>query len=118
LKTEILDIPYQTDVKILGLKFTKKVNVSANENWSTVTSRVRALAQDTYHRDLSLDRRIHFAHTYVLARLWYIAQIFPPPAEAYDSLTPQCHGSSGEGKSSGFPYPLFNVGDLMEDGTL
>jgi len=62
MKTQILYIPYQTDVNILGFKFTNKVNVAANENWSTVTSRVRVLVQDTYHRDLSLDRRRHFVH--------------------------------------------------------
>lgn len=64
-----MDIPYQTDVKILGFKFTNKINVDANENWSTVTSRVRALAQGTYHRDLSMERRIHFVHAHMLDRL-------------------------------------------------
>jgi len=58
MKTQLMDIPYQTDVKIIEVKFTNKVKFAANENWSTVTSRLRALAQDTYHRSLSLDRRI------------------------------------------------------------
>jgi len=38
---------------------------------------VRAAARDVYYRDLSLDRRIRFVHDYLLARIWYAAQIFP-----------------------------------------
>jgi len=84
--TQIMDIPYRTDVKILGFHFTNKVNTSVNETWPTVTTRVGALAQDTYYRDLSLDRRIHFVHEYLLAKIWYAAQIYPPPAECIRQL--------------------------------
>ena len=54
--------------------------------WSTVTSRVRALAEDTYYRDLSLDRQIRFVHNYLLAKIWYVAQICPPPADCIGQL--------------------------------
>ena len=84
--TRIMDIPYHTDVTILGFHFTNKVNISAHVTWSTVTTRVRALAQDTYYRDLSLDRRIRFVHDYLLAKIWYVAQIYPPPAECLRQL--------------------------------
>jgi hypothetical protein len=68
MATQIMDIPYHTDVKISGFHFRNKVNTSANETWSTFTTRVRALAQNTYYRDLSLDRRIHFVQDYQLAK--------------------------------------------------
>ena len=42
-----------------------------------MTSLVRASAQDAYYRDLSLDKRIRFVHDFLLARIWYVAQLFP-----------------------------------------
>jgi len=108
--TQIMDIPYRTDVKILGFHFTNKVNTSTNETWSTVTTRVHALAQDTYYRNLSLDRRIHFILDYLLAKIWYAAQVYPHRPNTFGRLTPWYHGSSGEGKYSGFPYPPSSVG--------
>jgi len=77
MTSQIMDIQNHTDVKILGFHFTNKVNTSAIETWSTVTTRVSALAQDTYYRDLSLDRRIHFVPDYLLAKIWFVAQIYP-----------------------------------------
>lgn len=75
--TRIMDIPNHTDVRILGFHFTNKLNTSAHVTWSMVTTRVLALAQDTYYRDLRLDRRISFIHDYLLAKIWYVAQIHP-----------------------------------------
>jgi len=74
---KIMDIPYNTGIKIVGFHFTDSVNVANKENWRNVTSLVRALAQDTYYRDLSLDKRIRFGHDFLLARIWYVAQLFP-----------------------------------------
>ena len=76
----IMDTPYHTDVTILGFHFTNNVTTSAHVTWSTVTTRVRALAQDTYNRDLSLDRRIRFVYDYLLAKIWYVPQIYPQPS--------------------------------------
>ena len=41
-----------------------KVNTSAHVNWSTVTTRVRALAQDTHYGGLSLDGYDSYTTTY------------------------------------------------------
>ena len=38
-----------------------------------VTTRVRALAQETYYRNLTLKKRIHFVHDYLLVKIWYVA---------------------------------------------
>jgi len=82
----IMDMPYGTDATILGLHFINNVNTSAHVTWSTVTTRVRALAQDTHYRGLSLDRRIRFVHVYLLAKIWYVALIYPPPADCLRQL--------------------------------
>jgi len=63
--------------QILRFHFTDRVSVANKENWCNVTSLIRASAQDAYYRDLSLDKRIRFVHDFLLARVWYIAQIFP-----------------------------------------
>jgi len=36
------------------------------------------MAQDMYNRDLSFDKRIGFTQEYLLAKMWYVTQIFPP----------------------------------------
>ena len=81
-----MDIVYHANVKILGFHFTNTVNTSAKETWSMVTTRLRALAQETYNRNLTLNKRIHFVHDYLLSKIWYVAQIFTPPAECVQHL--------------------------------
>jgi hypothetical protein len=70
--TKIMDIPYHTHVKIVGFQFTNTVNTSAKNTWSMVTTKVRALAQETYYRNLNLNKHIHFVHQYLLAKIWYV----------------------------------------------
>ena len=77
----IMDIPYCQKIKILGYHFSDKVNNASKETWSNTTSQVRAAAQNAYYRELSLDMRIKYVHDYLLARIWYVAHIFPIPAE-------------------------------------
>ena len=77
----ISNIPYSQTVKILGFKFSNRVNVAANMSWSIVSSRVRSAARETYYRDMNLAMRIKFVHVFLLARIWYVAQVFPPSAD-------------------------------------
>jgi len=76
-----MDIPYYNEIRILGFHFTNTVNDTARRSWSILTDRIGAQARDAYARELSLDRRIQFVHDYLLAKVWYVAQIFPPPDE-------------------------------------
>jgi len=66
---QIMDIPYHKDIKILRFQFTNIVNSAAIATWSSVIAWVLAAAQDTYYRDLSMDRRIRFVHDYLLAKI-------------------------------------------------
>ena len=75
----IMNIPYHSEAKILGFHIVSKVQDSANKSWSKTTARIRALAQEAYYRDMSFDKRIQFVHDYMLAKAWYIAQIYPLP---------------------------------------
>ena len=75
----IMVIPYHENVKILGIPFTSTTSQSALKRWSIVTDGIRAQAREAYHRELSLNKRIQFAHTYMLARVWFIAQVLLMP---------------------------------------
>ena len=59
---------------------------SAHKSWTITTARIRAQAQDAYCRDLSLDQSIQYVHDYLIARLWYVAQIHPPTDECVRQL--------------------------------
>ena len=39
---------------------------------------------DAYCRDLTLDERIKYINDYLLAKVWYIAQIYPHQTKACD----------------------------------
>jgi hypothetical protein len=81
-----MDIPYYNEVWILGFYVTSTVNASARRGWYTLKDRIRAQAPDAYARELSLDRRIQYVRDYLLAKVWYVAQIFPPPIECIQML--------------------------------
>jgi hypothetical protein len=81
ISTHIMGIPYHTAITILGVQMHNTVSQSANNSWSAVTGRIRAQACDAYSRDLALDQRILYVHNFLLARAWYIVQIFPRPEE-------------------------------------
>jgi len=51
MTTQIMDIPYHTDVKILGFHFTNKVNTFANVTWSCsryIVQRPEPRQKDTF----------------------------------------------------------------------
>ena len=75
----IMAIPYYENIKILGIHFTSTASQSALKSWSVVTDGLRVQAREACYRGLSLNKRIHFVHTYMLAREWFTAQIFPIP---------------------------------------
>jgi hypothetical protein len=72
-----MDIPYYTDIKFLGFTITSTVKQSAITSWSTVTGMIHTLAREAYCRDLGLTQCIKYVHDYLLAKVWYTAQIFP-----------------------------------------
>jgi len=83
---QIMNIPHHKGIKILGFQFTDIVHSTAIATWSSVTARVRATVQETYYRDLSMDRRIQFVHEYLLSKIWYVTQIFPPPPDCMQQI--------------------------------
>jgi len=81
-----MDIPYHTETTILRVLITTTVRESARKCWSRATALIRAQAKDAYSRKLTLDKRINYIHEYLLAKVWYLTQIFPPPEESVRQL--------------------------------
>jgi hypothetical protein len=64
-ETNVMNIPYYSDIKILGIHFTPTVKQTVHKNWALTTSRIRGLAQDAYYREICLDKRILCAYLYL-----------------------------------------------------
>jgi hypothetical protein len=82
----VMDIPYSDETKILGFNIQNSVKATARKSWALTTARIRAQAQAEYLRGLTLDNRIKYIHEYLLARVWYMTQIFSPPEECVRQL--------------------------------
>jgi exonuclease III len=83
----VFGIEYRPCVRILGVKFRSTIHRSVIDTWTYLTERVRTLAREAYSRVLCLAHRIQYAHTYLLAKIWYVAQIFPAPSLTIQHIT-------------------------------
>jgi hypothetical protein len=77
----MFDIPYFTEITILGFSLTSTVARSGSVTWSKVTGRVKTSASEVYSRDLCLTQRIKYVHAYLLSKIWHTAQISPASKE-------------------------------------
>jgi len=84
---DTLNIPYHAEIKILDVTFASTIEHSRNKSWANVTGKVRAHARDTYERDLSISQRIRYVQAYLLAKIWYTAQVFPAPTTCTGQFT-------------------------------
>jgi len=75
----VMDIPYNNEIKVLGIHLANTMAQSAMSSWARITTMVRIQAQEVYARDLDLVQRIQYIHTYLLAKLWHTAQVLLPP---------------------------------------
>jgi hypothetical protein len=77
----VMNIPYSTEVKVLGIQIAKTTAQSAVVSFTRIANMVRLQAREAYTRDLDLVQRIQYVHTYLLAKIWYTAQVLPAPSE-------------------------------------
>jgi len=92
---EIMGIPYSEEIKILGVKIRKTMKQSALASWSRLVSLVRTQAQRAYRTDLNVAQRITYVQVYMLAKLWYTAQVLQPPVSASGKLNRPLRGIYG-----------------------
>jgi hypothetical protein len=76
----VMNIPYSTEVKVLSIQIANTTAQSAVSSWTRIMNMVRLQAREAYIRDLDLTQRIQYVHTYMLAKLWYTAQVLPSPS--------------------------------------
>jgi len=86
ISSQILNIRYHNEIKIFGITLQLKINVASKVTCCNIITQVQAAAQEVYYRELSLDMRIQYVHTYLLARIWYTAQLFPIPMDGIRRL--------------------------------
>jgi hypothetical protein len=79
--TPMMGLAYHQDIRILGVTFGRTVHTSTITSWRNVTGSVCAQAQEIYYRDLLLHQCIQHANIYLMAKVWFLAQIFPPPVD-------------------------------------
>ena len=56
-------------------------NQSANKSWTIIAGMIRAPAREAYYKTFNISQRIQYVENYLFAKAWYVAQIFPPPAD-------------------------------------
>jgi len=113
---KIMNISYHEEIRILDFKFTNRSNISNKEHWRRVISQVRAAAQDAYYRKLSLDKRIRFVHDYLLAKVWYSAQIFQIPIDGIRQLNTAISWYSTSGGAKFFESPCSHSSAVEKPG--
>ena len=112
----MMDIPYYTDMTILGFQFSNAFGQSEKSSWTRVTGKVRAMAKEVYGRNLCLTQRIHYVQTFLLTKIWHIAQIFPVPKEHARQLATAITWFIWKGTI--FRVPLSTLQRRKEDGGL
>jgi len=75
----IFGVPYSDNIKILGINMTRNLNRSAQICWTNISNMIRIQAREAYHRDLQINQRIRYVNSFLLAKVWYLAQTLPPP---------------------------------------
>ena len=79
--TPMMGIEYQDEMRILGVRFAATIQATALASWAPIMRSIRAQAQEAYHRELPLYQRCQYVNAFLLAKVWYAAQILPPPRD-------------------------------------
>jgi hypothetical protein len=74
----ILGIEIHERVGILGVIFGPTIAHSKKDSRTGVICAVRAQGRKAYARNLCLALRIQYLQLFFLAKIWYVAQLFPP----------------------------------------
>jgi hypothetical protein len=77
---DILGIPYCNELRILSVQMTTTTQ-SANKSWALIAGTIRAQAREAYCKTFNVSQRIQYVENYLLAKAWYVTQIFPPPGD-------------------------------------
>lgn len=65
-------------LKILGITFFKSWYLTVNHNYNTVIDNIKITLKKHNTRNLNLIQKCWILNTFILSKIWYLAQIFPP----------------------------------------
>ena len=77
----MLYITYCQEINVLHFRFSSAIIRPINNTWLWVTGKDKALARDTYGRDLWLKQRTQYVHTYPPPKVRPAEQFIPTPKE-------------------------------------
>ena len=86
----MLGIEFDDRVDILGVTFAPTLALYMKDSWPGVVRAVRVQTRTAYARNLCLAQRLLLVQLCLLAKLWYIAQVFPPSRMHVQQLTTIC----------------------------
>jgi hypothetical protein len=84
------ELSYSSKSKYLGVTFGSTVDATVQDSWTKVTNAVRAQARTSYACNFCPAHRVQYVQTYLLAKIWYMAQVLPPPTRHIQQLTSIC----------------------------
>jgi hypothetical protein len=67
--------------------FWRTLGQTVCASWTHLAGLVKSQARDSYSRDLCLAHRMPYAHVYLMARLWYVAQVLSAPRQCLQQIT-------------------------------
>jgi hypothetical protein len=111
----IRGIEYRRKMQILGMCIGRSTKQSVIDTCNQVTRQVKTHVKNAYHRDLCLAQRIQFVHTCLLAKIWYVAQLFPAPKTIIQQLNAAVIYFIWKGSMFRVPLSMLHAGK-MEGG--
>jgi hypothetical protein len=83
----VFGIPCRHHARLLGFHFWGTLRQTVSTSWTHLVGLVKSQAKDSYSLNLFLAHRIRYDHVYLLARLWYVAQVLPAPRQCLQQIT-------------------------------
>lgn len=78
------------DLKILGVHFSQSFDKTIDQNYNGIIKLINISLLQQYSRRLNLFQKVYVLNTYILSKLWYVAQVFPPDNKHLASLRSIC----------------------------
>jgi len=113
---DIMNISIKPTVKILDIDFQASTRGKTENTWTKISNTMQQQSREVYRRDLTLQQRIQYVNTYLLAKIWYVAQFYTPPATIIRQLNTTI--SYFIWKGSVFRVPLSTLQKAKHEGGL
>uniref|UniRef100_A0A1W7R675 Putative tx1-3 aae n=1 Tax=Aedes albopictus TaxID=7160 RepID=A0A1W7R675_AEDAL len=78
------------DVKILGVRFVEDYRKMVDLNYVELIENVNYSLSLQYNRRLNIVQKVWILNTYILSKLWYVAQLIPPENKHIAQLRKKC----------------------------